>query len=459
MNADATPPPFLPQETLRRLREATPPAPGELAAFVAGIASGQVSDAQVGAFAMAVRCRGLGRADTVALTRAMRDSGDRLDWRSAALGGPVVDKHSTGGVGDLVSLLLGPLLAACGGFVPMVSGRGLGHTGGTLDKLEALPGYNVHPDRAQLLRVLRQAGVAIVGAGPALAPADQRLYAVRDVTATVDSLPLITASILSKKLAAGLDALVLDVKHGNGAFMPALDDARALARSLVSVACEAGLPTEALLTDMNQPLAPCAGNALETALSIELLRGVGLDDAANARLVDVTLALGATLLRQCGLAASESEGRDRLMARWRSGHAAERFAQMVHGLGGPGDVLTHPAQHLGAAPVLRPVPPADADRDRPFVAQVDTRALGLAVVALGGGRLRNGDRIDPRVGLSGLAPLGPRAPGAPLAWVHAADEAQAQVAIAQVRAAHRLSDQAPPPAPAVLEHLTHQDAL
>lgn len=449
----------LPQETIRRKRDGEQLPAAEVAAFVRGIAEGTVGEAQMAAFAMAVRLRGMDTAETVALTLAMRDSGECLRWPADGFDppGPVVDKHSTGGVGDLVSLLLGPLLAACGCYVPMISGRALGHTGGTLDKLEAIPGYTVLPPAAQWHRVVREAGIAIVGAGPGLAPADQRLYAVRDVTATIDSLPLITASILSKKLAAGLQALVLDVKFGNGAFLGGLPEARALARSLVDVATGTGLPTQALLTDMNQPLAPVAGNALEVLLAVEWLTGRTLSAApdgpspARARLDAVVWALGSRLLVQAGQAADEGAATARLEAAWRSGAAAERFARMVSGLGGPADLLEHPERHLAPAPVCRPVPAPASVARATQVQAIDTRALGLVVIRLGGGRRSPGERIDPAVGLSRLAPLGARPDAAaPLAWVHAADEAAAEAAIAAVQAAYHLGDRAPDLAPVVL---------
>lgn len=450
-----TPPP-LPQETIRRKRDGASLSAPEIAAFVRGITEGHIGEAQMAAFAMAVCWRGMDPAETVALTLSMRDSGERLDWQAEALGGPVVDKHATGGVGDTVSLLLGPLLAACGCFVPMVSGRGLGHTGGTLDKLAAIPGYQCQPERATLRRVVREAGVAIVGAGPGLAPADQRLYAVRDVTSTVDSLPLIVASILSKKLAAGLQALVLDVKFGQGAFLPEVAEAETLARTLVAVARSAGLPTEALLTAMDQPLAPAAGNAIEMRLAIDLLTGrAGAAEwQASARLREVTLALGAVVLCQAGCDADEAAARSRLEAAWGSGAAAERLARMVRGLGGPGDLVEQPGRHLARAPVERAVPPPPGADGRTEVQAIDTRALGLAVIGLGGGRRRSSDPIDPAVGLSRLAPVGPRA-GAdePLAWVHAASEADAAIAIGAVQAAYRLGDTPVPAAPPVLRRV------
>lgn len=442
----------LAQETIRRKRDGAVLSDGELRAFVDGIAKGEVSDAQIAAFCMATCWRGMSTAEAVALTVAMRDSGSVLDWRGEDLPGPVVDKHSTGGIGDTVSLVLGPLLAACGCHVPMISGRGLAHTGGTLDKLEAIPGYRADVPLATFRRVVRDAGVAIVGAGADLAPADRRIYAVRDLTATVESVALITASILSKKLAAGLQALALDVKFGNGAFMRDLPSARALARSLVETGCGAGLPTEALLTDMNEPLATSAGNALEVQVAIRYLRG----DERSARLDAVVRAFGAALLRQAGLVRSDDEAAARLAAVLDSGQAAERFARMVAGLGGPADLLEQPQRHLPAAPVVRPVP-APRSRDGSFVAGIDTRALGLAVVELGGGRRRADDRIDPSVGLASLAARGERIDdGQPIAIVHAATDAAAEAAVRAVQAAYAWSATAPSPLPLIAEHIVRE---
>jgi thymidine phosphorylase len=345
------------------------------------------------------------------------------------LQGPILDKHSTGGVGDKVSLMLAPMVAACGGVVPMISGRGLGHTGGTLDKLEALPGYRVDPDRATLLAALRGAGCAIVGASAELAPADRRLYAIRDVTATVESLPLITASILSKKRAAGLQALVLDVKVGNGAFMAAPDDAHALARSLVDVACGAGLPTRALITDMGQVLGTTAGHALEVQEAIDYLTGRHRDPRLHA----VALSLTAHLLCLGGLAHDMAAAQALAQRALDSGSAAEHFARMVAALGGPTDVLAHAGTDIAPVQIDAPAP-ADG-----VLAAADVRAIGLAVGDLGGGRSRPGDRIDPRVGFSHVLPLGTAVrAGQPLARVHAADTPAARQAVDAVIAAFRL---------------------
>ena len=432
------------QSLIRVKRDGGTLSQAQIQSFVQGLVDETWSEGQVAAMAMAILLKGMTRSECVALTQAMTHSGSVLNWADAGLAGPVLDKHSTGGVGDKVSLLLAPIVAACGGVVPMVSGRALSHTGGTLDKLEALPGYAVAPPREQLLRVLREAGCAIFGASADLAPADRRLYAIRDVTATVESVPLITASILSKKLAAGLQALVLDVKLGNGAFMHRLDDARTLARSLVEVAGAAGLPCRALISDMDQVLGLTAGNALEVAESLDFLTGT----VREPRLLALTLALSAQLLQLGGLAPTLAAGLALAEAALSSGRAAECFARMVAGLGGPADVLTD--ARLPAAPVqVDLVAPRDG-----VIASMDARALGLVVVELGGGRRRAGDTIDPRVGLSDIRPLGSllRA-GDPLLRVHAASAAQAQAACQSLLASITLADTSPPVGPVVIETL------
>ncbi len=438
---------MLAQEIIRRKRDGGTLSVAQVDAFVRGLVDRSWSEGQVAALAMAVCLRGMDRDECVALTRAMTHSGQVLDWRGAKLRGPVLDKHSTGGVGDKVSLILAPIVAACGGVVPMISGRGLGHTGGTLDKLASLPGYTIAPSRAVLLRVLRDAGCAIVGASARIAPADRRLYAVRDVTATVESVALITASILSKKLAAGLQSLVMDVKVGNGAFCADLATARTLATSLVEVANGAGLPTVALITDMNQVLGTSAGNALEVRESIDFLTGV----AREPRLSEVTFALAVRMLRLGGLAQDDAEAERRVQQALSSGAAAECFARMVAGLGGPADVLAAGGAQLPQAPVQRAVP---APRGG-VLASMDTRALGLAVVALGGGRRRASDAVDPRVGFDAMLPLGRIVQaGEPLAIVHAASADAADAAIAAALAAMRVDDSAGPIGPAVIEQIS-----
>jgi thymidine phosphorylase len=410
------------------VRDGAPVVAEDLRAFARGLASGTVSDAQAGAFAMAVLLRGLGDAGRVALTQAMRDSGDVLAWD---LPGPVLDKHSTGGIGDTVSLLLAPALAACGAYVPMISGRGLGHTGGTLDKLEALEGYRTDISEDALRAVVAETGCAIVGATGQIAPADRRLYAIRDVTATVESIDLITASILSKKLAAGLGGLVLDVKCGSGAFLTDPAAARDLAQALVRTANGAGCPTWALLTDMDESLASAAGNALEVAEVLRILRG----DATSPRLRAATVALGGALLALGGLADDPADGAARIDATLRDGRAAEVFARMVAALGGPRDVVATGLAGLPEAPVVREVPAPAAG----VLTACDAKALGWAVVSLGGGRQVETDPVDPAVGLSDIAPLGTRVVrGEPIARVHAAREEAADRAVAEVQAAFTL---------------------
>jgi thymidine phosphorylase len=400
-----------------------------------------VSDAQVGALAMAIVLRGMTAAERVALTIAMRDSGDVLTWDGLQPARPVLDKHSTGGVGDKVSLLLAPMVAACGGVVPMISGRGLGHTGGTLDKLEAIRGYETAPAPERLRAAVARAGCAIVGQTARLAPADRRLYAIRDATGTVESIPLIVASILSKKLAAGLHGLVMDVKVGSGAFLPDLAQARELAGAIVEVAGGAGLHASALLTDMDRVLGRTAGNAVEVREAIDHLTGAAHDE----RLVEVTVALSRELLALGGLA--DADPADAL----RSGAAAERFAAMVAELGGPHDLLEAPDRHLAGAPVMAEAAPPAAG----VVQTVDVRAVGLAIIDLGGGRRREDEAIDHAVGLTEVAAPGERVgPGErPLAVVHARDEAGAQRAAAALRAAFAVGEAPPDPAPAVLERL------
>jgi thymidine phosphorylase len=434
-----------PAEIIRTKRDGRALADAQIDAFVRGLVTRDWSEGQVGALAMAVVLNGMSRAETVALTRAMTHSGAVLDWSRARLDGPIVDKHSTGGVGDKVSLMLAPIVSACGAVVPMISGRGLGHTGGTLDKLQSLAGYDVAPSRTLLTRTLRDAGCAIVGASARIAPADRRLYAIRDVTATVESVPLITASILSKKLAAGLQFLVMDVKAGSGAFCATVPAARTLARSLIDVARGAGLPTAALITDMNQVLGRTAGNALEMGEAIDFLAGRGVREP---RLEAVTLALAGQMLALCGLAADARAGQTQARRALDSGAAAQRFARMVAALGGPRDVLS---------PRLAKLPKARVQIDLPaprggVLAAMDTREIGLAVIDLGGGRRIAGDAIDPAVGLSHVVPCGTRiAAGDALMRVHARSRAQAQAATLRLVRALRIDDAAPAVSPVVIE--------
>jgi thymidine phosphorylase len=437
---------ILPQEIIRKKRDGLALTGEEIEAFIAGLTSGAVTEGQAAAFAMAVFFKDMTLDERVALTRAMMASGAIIDWRAANLPGPILDKHSTGGIGDNVSLMLAPMLAACGAFTPMISGRGLGHTGGTLDKLDSIPGYVAQPDLQTFQRVVTEAGCAIIGQTADLAPADKRLYAIRDVTATVESIPLITASILSKKLAAGLQGLVMDVKTGSGAFMTTIEGARDLARSLAHVATGAGLPTDALITDMNEPLASAAGNAVEVKNAVEYLTGAKRD----ARLHAVTRALGGQLLARGGLAADAAAGEAAMDGSLASGAAAERFERMVALLGGPRDFLARAHDFLPKAPLIVAAP---APR-RGVVEAIDVRAIGMAVVAMGGGRARAADTIDPAVGLTALAGLGAEVgPDAPLALVHARDEAQAAAAIAALAKAYRIGDVPPAAHAPVIERI------
>ena len=433
---------WLAQEVIRQKRDGLEVSAADLQRLVRGIADDSLSEGQIAAFAMATLLRGMTAAERTALTLAMRDSGQVLHWD---LPGPVVDKHSTGGVGDLTSLVLAPLLAACGCHVPMISGRGLGHTGGTLDKLESIPGYRIRPGLARFRQVVAEVGCAIVGPDADLAPADRRLYAIRDVTATVESVDLITASILAKKLAAGLDVLVMDVKTGGGAFMAEQEAALRLADSIVEVAEAAGVRTRALVTDMGQPLARSAGNALEVEEAIALLAG----EVRSARLWQVIQALAEETLQLAGLADDAIAAERLVLEAWQSGAALARFAAMNLALGGPSDLTERPWQHLPRAAAVRAVHP-----ERPgWVQQVDTRALGLLVVELGGGRQRPEDEVDPAVGLAGLALPGEWVDeNRPLGLIHAGDAHRAARAARQLQAAYVLGEERPADAvPAVLD--------
>ncbi len=434
---------FDPRRVIARKRDGHALEEADLAAFAAGLADATVTDAQGAAFAMAVFLRGLAEEERVALTRAMQESGRTLAWPGGA---PVLDKHSTGGVGDCTSLVLAPALAALGVRVPMISGRGLGHTGGTLDKLEAIPGVTTALPAERIGAIVGEIGCVIAAAGPDIAPADRRLYALREESATIESPDLITASILSKKLAEGLDALVLDIKTGSGAFMRKEADARALARMLKTTAEGAGCPTAALVTDMNEPLASAAGNALEVARALDLLTMTDIDN----RLWDLSLALGGALLARAGMVADRKAGAARLERVIEEGRAAERFAAMIAAQGGPKDLLERYREILPRAPVIRPVPPATPG----FVTAIDTRRLGEIVVMLGGGRRRQGERIDPAVGLSDIAGIGQHVgPETPLATIHAASEAAFMAAAEALRQACVVGPRPLPAPPLILAEL------
>ncbi len=430
------------QRILAKLRHDQPLNADELTWVAGALADQTLSAAQAGAFAMGVCRNGLTQEGRVALTRAMCASGNVLTWD---LDKPVLDKHSTGGVGDCVSLVLAPALAACGAYVPMISGRGLGHTGGTLDKLEAIPGVGVMLDEARLRSVVGQVGCAIVGATGDIAPADKRLYAVRDVTSTVDSLDLITASILSKKLAAGLEGLVLDVKVGSGAFMKDLNAARDLALALVGTANTAGCPTQAVISDMSQPLVPSLGNALEVAEVMQVLRG-----DVRGPIVDLCAALGGVLLSGVGLAKDTDVGAAMIEAAIADGRAAEKFGAMIAALGGPVRFVEDWQRFLPEATVMREVTAQSSG----YVQAIDGEALGLVVVGLGGGRMIEGDPVDPSVGLSRVVRLGTWVEkGQPLCVIHAARPMQADRALAAVRGAIVLGDVAASVPDLIVEHV------
>ena len=433
----------IPQEIIKIKRNGNTLSQADIQQFAKGLTDGSFSDSQAAALAMAIYLNGMSVDEKVALTLAMRDSGTCLNWQGQ-LNGPVVDKHSTGGVGDKVTLMLAPMVAACGAFMPSIAGRGLGHTGGTVDKLESIPGYSCNQSLSRIRQLLPELGCLIVGQTDELAPADRRLYGIRDVTATVESIPLITASILSKKLSEGLDALVMDVKVGNGAIMATAEDAHELACSIVDTACGAGVPTAALITDMNQILGLTAGNALEVLETLDYLTG----KKREPRLHQLTLALGAEMLVLSGVARDIDSAISALEHSLSSGKAAEYFAKMVAALGGPTDLLEKPAQYLAQAPVVLDVlAPASG-----YLQINDTVALGMAVVRLGGGRSHPEQKINPAVGFSGICPAGSAiSQGQPLLTVHAASPQDAEHAAQEVLAACAVVSE-----PVGLSPLVHQ---
>ncbi len=436
----------LPQEIIRRKRDGAALSDEEINQIVGGIAFGSLSEAQVAAFAMAVFFQGMKQSERVAFTQAMMRTGQVLDWSDLGLDGPLLDKHSTGGVGDKVSLILAPLVAAAGGYVPMISGRGLGHTGGTLDKLDSIPGYDTAPDIKTFRRNVQKVGCAIIGQTGELAPGDRRLYGVRDVTATVESMPLIVGSILSKKLAASIDALVMDVKTGSGAFAAKIAVAEELARAIVEVAKGAGLRTKALITDMNQVLGRTAGNALEVREAVEFLTG----RARDPRLLEITMALACELLELGGITSRSSDTRRLLENALECGGAAQRFDDMVAAAGGPKGFCESADVHLPKAKVTRAVYPKHGG----VVVKVDTRALGLAIIRLGGGRLHQRDVIDYGVGLAEVAGPGEEVGmNHPLAIVHAADTKSAARAVRAISAAFTVGSKAPRRKPRIYKRI------
>lgn len=426
-----------PYETILRKRDGHRLSDEEIRSFLGAYTTGEIPDYQAAALLMAVYFRGMDAGELATWTRAMLESGAVLDL--GEISGPKIDKHSTGGVGDKVSLALGPLVAACGVVVPMIAGRGLGHTGGTLDKLEAIPGYRVGLSAEEFRNQLARCGVAIAGQTEEIAPADRKLYALRDATATVESIPLIASSILSKKLAEGCEALVLDVKVGRGAFMETLEDARTLARTMIEIGREMGRPMSALLTSMDQPLGFAVGNAVETREAIDLLRGEGPAD-----LREITVELGAEMLRIGGVESELAAARERIEAAIASGAGMERFEEMVRLQGG----------ELEALPRAPEVVPVLSERDG-HVAAIDAREVGLAAMVLGAGRRKKEDEIDPTVGFVLAKKVGDRVEaGEALGHAHLSGRPGSEGPLRRFAQAFQIVDQAPAPGPLIRERIT-----
>lgn len=413
---------FLTQEIIKNKRDGKVLTTEEIDFFIQGIAEEQVSEGQIAAMAMAIYFQNMSANECRDLTHSMVNSGEVIQWSDMSLHGPVLDKHSTGGVGDKVSLMLAPIIASCGGYVPMISGRGLGHTGGTLDKFDAIAGYNTVPDNDLFKKTVKQVGCAIIGQTTSLAPADKRFYATRDITATVDCIPLITASILSKKLAEGLDGLVMDIKTGSGAFMTDHKQAQLLARTIVDVS---SVNTTAIITDMNQLLGYTAGNALEMREALDYLTLKRQEPVLHELVKNIC----AEMLVQGHLAPNQHHAFTMIHKSLSSGKAAEIMAQMISALGGPSDILEKPDKYLATAPIIQPVYPNNDG----YIAGMDARAIGLTVVDLGGGRRVASDTIDYAVGISDCAHIGDAvSKDQPIAFVHANTQAQADKAVESI---------------------------
>jgi len=425
---------YLPQEIIRAKRDGKQLNQAQIQSFVNGLSTGAFNDAQVGSMAMAIFQQGMHTEEIVQLTHEMMHSGDVLTWPE--LDGPIVDKHSTGGVGDKVSFMLAAIVASCGAYVPMISGRGLGHTGGTSDKLESITGFNIQPTIADFKRITKEVGFAIISQTDNLAPADKRLYGIRDVTATVESIPLITASILSKKLSAGLNALVMDVKVGNGAMMHNIDDATALAQSIVNVANGAGVKTQAIITDMNQVLGTTAGNALEMKETVDYLTG----KQREPRLHQVTCELASAMLINGKIVETHQQAMDKIELALSSGQAAESFNKMISALGGPSDFIDNPWDSMTKANVIEDVLAPESG----YISAMQTRDIGMAVVGLKGGRTANGQAIDHTVGFDRILPVGTLVNrGDVIARVHASDSDSANLARENYQAAVNLTGDTP----------------
>ena len=425
---------MLPAEIIRKKRNGQILNKEEINEFIKGVTSGEITDPQTAAMTMAIFLNGMSKEETTALTMAMRDSGDVMQWQD--IDGAIVDKHSSGGVGDKISLMLAPMIAACGGYVPMISGRGLGHTGGTLDKFDSIPGYQTNPDNELFHNTVKEIGCAIIGQTGNLAPADKKIYAIRDVCGTVESVELITASILSKKLAAGLDCLVMDLKCGNGAFMSSLDQAETLAESIVRVANLANTKTSAVITDMNQVLGYNVGNALEVSEAVSYLKGENI----NTRLHKINMELCSEILQSAKICSSQQEAYTKLQQSLDSGAALEKFAQMVAKLGGPLDFCDDVWKHLPKAPIIRPV----FAKQSGYVTQMDTRGIGLSIIELKGGRATPEQKLNYATGYSEFCQIGEIVDNEhPLAIIHAQTEEEYQIAANNLQNLITISDKIP----------------
>ena len=436
---------MLPQEIIRKKRDHQTLTNEEINFFIKGVTDGSIVDAQTSALTMAILLNGMNVEETTALTLSMRDSGDVLNWDD--IDGPIVDKHSSGGVGDKVSLMLAPMIAACGGYVPMISGRGLGHTGGTLDKFDSIPGYQTSPDNKLFKETVKNIGCSIIGQTGNLAPADKKIYALRDVCGTVESIELITASILSKKLAAGLDTLIMDLKCGNGAFMSNLDDARKLAQSIVNVANHAGTKTKAVLTDMNQVLGHSVGNAVEIQEAVEYLKGNNVD----SRLHQITLELCGEILINSNLAQTLDEAKKKLQKSLDSGSALEKFAQMISALGGPKNFCDNPEKYLPHATIIKPV----YSSKKGYVSGMQTREIGLSVIELKGGRITPEQKLDYATGYTEFCQIGDYVDNnKPLAVIHAQTENDWQNAAEKLKKLISISEEKPNFKEAIIEKIS-----
>ena len=432
------------QEIIRKKRDGLSLTSEEIQFYIEGLSNGTTTKSHIAAFSMAVFFNSMTIEETFHLTDQMIRSGDKLNWLE--LEGPVIDKHSTGGVGDKVSLMLAPIVASCGIFNPMISGRGLGHTGGTLDKLESIPGYNTAPGNSLFKSVVKNVGCAIIGQTANLAPADKIIYSVRDTTATVESVPLITASILSKKLVAGLDGLVMDIKTGDGAFADQLDFALDIGKTIIQVSKEFSLRTSAIITDMNQPLGISVGNALEVIEVIDYLKGSRRDQ----RLHQLVLALSTEMLIISGLFDSKEAAMQKVKQNLENGRAAETFEKMISELGGPKNILDNNSSHFVPATVVKPVPSTKSG----FINNIKTRSLGLSIMELGGGRKKTSDYIDHTVGISEVLGLGERVEaGDPLAKVNAKNEDDANRAITVIQRAYSIDDSTVQFSPVIIQRM------